>query len=388
MLQVLLIESDDTSKLYPFTELHCTWELRFGYYTVYERWLKTLTENTVTFSSHRDIHVRGFVERVPESAPFQVLPTLLILGNVVISPSEMRRLSELCKKSDKPLLFTLNSRPIGAYSPKPLSTPWDSLTVFETETVGPPQIVEVHGTLVDRIWQTLGLVAEAVGWDAELLGKNIDASASVHPTVVIDETDGQVIVGENSVVHPFAVLIGPLSIGAGSTVFEHSKISKTVIGPVCKVAGEISASIFFGYSNKAHDGYIGYSILGEWCNLGAGTVSSDLKNTYGNIVVQMPEGAVPTGLQFLGTCFGDYCRTGIGTLLSTGSVLGVNVSIAVVASVNKSVTSFSWIDSNGIVRYDLEKAIEHNRTMMGRRNVKLGEHAEALLREVSEHANA
>ena len=119
----------------------------------------------------------------------------------------------------------------------------------------------------------------------------------------------------------FTRLVGPLYVGAGSTVTA-DRIAASSIGDVCKVHGELSNTIFIGHANKGHDGFVGHSILGRWVNLGAGTITSNLKNTYGTVQLWTPDGIRETGHQFLGTLFGDHAKTGIGLKLTTGSVLG------------------------------------------------------------------
>jgi UDP-N-acetylglucosamine diphosphorylase/glucosamine-1-phosphate N-acetyltransferase len=154
----------------------------------------------------------------------------------------------------------------------------------------------------------------------------------------------------------------------------------TTIGPVCKVGGEIEASIIHGYSNKQHDGFLGHSYLGQWVNFGADTVTSDLKNTYGTIRVSINGTGVETGEQLVGSLIGDHAKTGIGTILPTGCVIGVLANLFTSGSVPKFVPSFSWISECGRESCRLEKVLQTARIVMGRRGVELSD-AELYLLE-------
>ena len=146
-------------------------------------------------------------------------------------------------------------------------------------------------------------------------------AAVIEPHVVFDATAGPIYVAYGAHIRAFTRLNGPCYIGPHTTV-AGGEISNCSIGPKCKVRGEISSSIFLGYANKGHDGFVGHSYLGRWVNLGAGTTTSNLKNTYGSVALWTPDGVRSTGLQFLGTLFGDHVKTGIGTMLTTGNGSG------------------------------------------------------------------
>ena len=183
------------------------------------------------------------------------------------------------------------------------------------------------------------------------------------------------------------MLQGPCFIGRGSLVQPGSSIRRdTSIGPVCKVGGEIEASIIHGYSNKQHDGFLGHSYVGQWVNLGADTVTSDLKNTYGTIRVHLNGRPVETGQNFVGAIIGDHVKTGIGTILPTGCVLGMAANIFTRGAVANFVPSFSWLTSEGMSDFRIDKGIEIARTVMARRGVELSDEEESLIRSVVELA--
>ncbi len=168
--------------------------------------------------------------------------------------------------------------------------------------------------------------------------------------------DGPIYIGKNATIMEGSMLRGPLAIGEGATVKMGSKIyGATTIGPHCIVGGEIKNSVFFGNSNKAHDGYLGDSVVGEWCNMGAGTSNSNIKNNASTIVVWTPQGAKEVGIK-CGVMIGDYSRTAINTSINTGTVIGVCCNVFGNGLTPKYIPNFSW-GSDGVERYGLEKAL-------------------------------
>jgi UDP-N-acetylglucosamine diphosphorylase/glucosamine-1-phosphate N-acetyltransferase len=156
--------------------------------------------------------------------------------------------------------------------------------------------------------------------DAAML--KVARGVTIGPFVVLDARGGPIVLDEGARIEPHAVLHGPLYVGRESVVLG-DVVAGSSIGPQCKVHGDLEQSIVVGYSNKAHEGFVGHSVLGEWVNLGAGTTTSDLKNTYGSVRVEGPEGRVDTGLLKVGSFLADHVKTGIGSLLTTGARLGV-----------------------------------------------------------------
>jgi len=212
----------------------------------------------------------------------------------------------------------------------------------------------------------------------------VHASAQVGPSVVFDAAAGPIIVHENATIRPGAIICGPCSIGPGSTVNDRAIIKPdTIIGPVCKVGGEVGSCIFQGYSNKSHDGHLGDSWVGKWVNLGAGTMNSNLLNTYGEVSMRVePDGPRHrTGQTFVGAVIGDHVKTAIGTRIMTGSVLGTGAMIASTLPPPTSVRPFAWITDGGERRYRFEKFLAATTAMMARRDrVPTPEYAAALHR--------
>lgn len=203
----------------------------------------------------------------------------------------------------------------------------------------------------------------------------IDPSAHVYPGVTFDLEHGPIVIAEGAVVRPGATIIGPAYVGPGSTVLDKALVkAHSAIGPVCKVAGEVAGVVFQGHANKAHDGHLGDSWVGEWVNLGAATVNSNLLNTYAEVAARAtPEGRNErTGLQFLGAILGDHVKTAIGTRIMTGCVAGTGVMWAATAAMSGCVPAFTWATDEGRRTFRMSKFIEVARTMMQRRHVEPG----------------
>lgn len=201
---------------------------------------------------------------------------------------------------------------------------------------------------------------------------HIDPSARVYPTVVLDAEHGPIWIGPHAVVRPGSILIGPCAIGEHSTVLDRALIKgQTAIGPHCKVAGEVGGTIIQGFSNKAHDGHLGDSWLGEWVNLGAGTTNSNLLNTYGEVIAKPTPGASNerTGETFLGAIIGDHVKMAISTRIMTGSILHTGSMFAQSAAVSGTVGPFTWATDDGRKPFRHSKFVEVARAAMGRRKI-------------------
>jgi UDP-N-acetylglucosamine diphosphorylase/glucosamine-1-phosphate N-acetyltransferase len=215
--------------------------------------------------------------------------------------------------------------------------------------------------------ESQGLPPGVVGIDEANIVVSPDAL--VYPGVVLDAENGPIVIDDGAVVRPGSVVIGPAYIGRGSTVIDRALIKgNTAIGPVCKVAGEVGGTIFQGLANKAHDGHLGDSWIGEWTNLGAGTTNSNLLNTYGEVVAQAEPNAqrVKTGLQFLGCIAGDHVKTAILTRLMTGAVIGTGSMLAAM-NPPACVGRFEWITEDRRQPFRFEKFLEVAKAAMARR---------------------
>ncbi len=212
-----------------------------------------------------------------------------------------------------------------------------------------------------------------------------EAGARVDPGAVIDASGGPVFLGRNAHVMYGAVIQGPSALCESSVLKMGAQLyAGTTIGPVCKVSGEIQNVIMHSYSNKAHDGFLGNSLIGQWCNLGANTTTSNLKNNYKPIKIpEWSSGRVyKSSLQFFGTVMGDHGKTAINTTLSAGTLCGVFCNIFTYGFPPKHVPSFSWVSPHSTESYQFEKAMETAEIMMNRRNIKLRQDYLKMMRHI------
>jgi len=209
----------------------------------------------------------------------------------------------------------------------------------------------------------------------------LTGEAAVEPQVVFDVREGPVMLAPGVEVRAFSRLVGPLAV-ARDTRLLGGHISGSAIGPRCVVRGEVSASLFLGYANKSHDGFIGHAVVGRWVNLGAGTTNSNLKNTYGPVRLTMGGVRYETGLQFLGSLIGDHVKTAIGTLLPTGCVIGVGANLFGAARAGAEVPPFAWgLDEPGRV-LEGGRFVEVAERVMPRRDVAVDERTRRYLAAV------
>jgi len=260
---------------------------------------------------------------------------------------------------------------------------------------GTGAICELGGWWIEEVWDFVRLLPEMLADDlrrmaearalhggataAELpahvtrLGDGpilVAATAEIEPMVVLDASQGPIVIEPGAHVRSFTRIVGPCYIGADVNVMG-GDISGCSIGEKSKVRGELSNSVFIGHSNKGHDGFVGHSYLGRWVNLGAGTITSNLKNTYGPVALWTPEGVRDSGMQFLGTLFGDHAKTGIGMRLTTGTVLGAGANVYGSKMPPKVVAPFAWGDGEPYDTYRADKFVETAKRMMSRRDVEL-----------------
>ncbi len=259
-------------------------------------------------------------------------------------------------------------------------------------------------TILERSWDLVGLVGQEIERDLESLdrttlnrkvndphtivygdnlyvGQDVDIKASI-----INTEKGPVFLDSNSKVSEGSIIQGPFYLGKNSELNLGAKIRGNVaIGPMSKVGGEVSKSIIQGHSNKAHDGYLGNSFIGEWCNLGADTNTSNMKNNYSTVQVfdYATKGFVNSGIQFCGLTMGDHSKCSINTMFNTGTVVGVSSSIFGGGFPEKHIPSFSWGGQKGnITTYDLEKALKTAEIVMSRRNIELTSIDMTILKKV------
>ena len=216
-------------------------------------------------------------------------------------------------------------------------------------------------------------------------GSNIKAA-------ILNAESGPIYIGRNATIQEGATIHGPFAMGESSIIAQNAKIRiNTTVGPFCKIGGEVSGSVIFGYSNKGHDGYLGNSVLGEWCNLGANTNNSNLKNDHTNVKLHSyVSGALEdSGLTFCGLFMGDYSKAGISTMFNTGTVVGVNVNVFGAGFQPKHIPSFSWGGkADGFTEYRFEKGIEVAKDTVNRRGLDFENTNEDILLEIFNQTKA
>lgn len=214
----------------------------------------------------------------------------------------------------------------------------------------------------------------------------IEEGASIK-SAILNAENGPIYIGKNTEIMEGAIIRGAFAVLEGSVIAMGSKIrGDTTVGPFSKIGGEVSNAVIFGYSNKGHEGYLGNSVLGEWCNLGADTNTSNLKNNYSNVKVwsHAKNEMVDTGRQFCGLMMGDFTRCGINTMFNTGTVTGVGANIFGGGFMPKFIPSFSWCDSQSLTSYRMEKFMETAEIILGRRNKSLNNEEENILTHIFE----
>ncbi len=212
----------------------------------------------------------------------------------------------------------------------------------------------------------------------------------IHPTAqvegaILNTTNGNIYIGAHAEIMEGSMIRGPFALCEHSTVKLGAKIyGPTTIGPHCKVGGELNNVVVFGYSNKAHDGFLGNAVVGEWCNFGADSNNSNLKNNYLEVKIwNYPQGRfINTGLQFCGLIMGDHSKCGINTMFNTGTVVGISANIFGAGYPRNFIPSFSWGGASELKIYRLEDALQTARLVMERRNMNLSPIDEEILRHI------
>lgn len=386
--QLIFFEPSFREHLLPLVFTKPVSELRTGILTIREKWEKTLNK------------IGLWVTEPYLSAKYKsgFLDTNLFVNGAIIPNKAL--LSELMSLKEGESLWD-GEYLIGAIVEKSqaenFSTDRISGKYIRKETQSKPLII-------DRPWKLFSLNAETITLDielmdlkpnSELLGPSntllgdevyVMPGATVEASV-INSKNGPVYIGMNAEIMENSSIRGPFALGDHSTLKMSSKIyGPTTIGPHCKIGGEINNSVISGYSNKAHDGFLGNSVVGEWCNLGADTNNSNLKNNYTEVRLwdYVKEGFQPTGRQFCGMIMGDHSKCAINTMFNTGTVVGVFANIFGSGFPRNFVPSFSWGGAAKMIVYQLPKAMEVAEIVMERRNITLSPEDRGILEYVFE----
>jgi UDP-N-acetylglucosamine diphosphorylase/glucosamine-1-phosphate N-acetyltransferase len=215
----------------------------------------------------------------------------------------------------------------------------------------------------------------------------VEEGAEVEAAILNTNT-GPIYIGKNAEIMEGSIVRGPLAMCESSALKLGSKIyGATTLGPHCKVGGEVSNAVFQAFSNKGHDGFLGNALIGEWCNLGADTNTSNLKNNYGNVSTYsyVTKEEIKTDIQFMGVCMGDHSKCGINTMFNTATVVGVSSNIYGAGFPAKFVPSFTWGGAEDPVPFRFDKAVEYANNMMIRRGLSLSEDEIAILKHICDN---
>ena len=365
-------------------------EFRIGILTIRQKWEKWLNATTSTLtepylsakyplkvdSQKSNIFINGSVcpnKKLIDEIQLLNAGEMLVLNNAIVAyhagTNKSLSFEELngCKKTAK--LIDSQSNPLK------LNTLWDIFSKNAQAIIDDFELVTTG-----RISNTLSHTNQAISTHRIFIeeGARIECA-------ILNATDGPIYIAKNAEVMEGSCIRGPFSLGENSVVKMGAKIyGPTTIGPHSKVGGEINNSVVFGYSNKAHDGFLGNSVIGEWCNLGADTNNSNLKNNYAEVKLwsYQHEKFVKTGLVFCGLIMGDHSKCGINTMFNTGTVVGINANIFGAGFPRNFVPDFSWGGAHGFVNYKLEDAFDVITKVMERRNMKLNADEKEILTHV------
>ena len=335
---IVLAEPQNTETLYPFSAMHCAWEVRCGALRLFEKVERLFAQSTISFTG-RDLHVRSFLARTGRSNNLPTAGGTLVLDGTVLATDALRRQIAEATDSSRTTVFTAGGKRIGVFAPQ-----YDTLSGTDILNADLPAVHEVvvDAQSITYLWDALSHNARAIAHDTQFFSAGpaecstgvycvareniyIGNNVAIGPCTVLDASEGPIIIGDNARIMPHSTVLGPCFIGGNALVKVGAKIyGETSIGEWCKVGGEVENSIVHAYSNKQHDGFLGHSYLGEWVNLGADTNTSDLKNNYGVIRAHLRSGEIDTGRMFLGLLCGDHTKSAINTMFNTGTVAGVS----------------------------------------------------------------
>jgi len=390
-MKYILFDSTDRNHLLPFTHTRPVADIRCGMLTMRERWEMLLKQQTGSLtesylqkvfpqnggSDNLYINAAVFADAVLVNA-INVLAErhALVKGAIVIavrSSETFNSIADLHKYTDATTTVDFSG---DAYA---LKNVWDIFSLND-------RAIRNDYALITR-----GRTSAAIPVGVTVTGKDlfIEEGANIYPGCVINTAAGPVYIAKDTEILEGTLIRGPLAVAEHAVVKMGAKLyGATTIGPGCKVGGEINNVVFFANSNKGHDGYLGNAVIGEWCNLGADTNCSNLKNNYDEIKIwdEAANKLVKTGLTFCGLLMGDHSKCGINTMFNTGTVAGVSCNIFGGGFPEKFIPSFSWGGSDSMTTYDFTRAMETANRMMGRRGKQLSADELEMYRYIYDHS--
>jgi len=383
-MNYILFDGTVRRSLLPFTFTRPVADIRIGILTIREKWEKYLGNTTTTITE----------DYLSERYPMVEMEENVLINASFLPNAELVDLIENLNPNEA----VFYEEEVIAFYTEGSQEDVDFSTYKHIEFVGP--ILRIENT-----WDIFSKNGEALQADFDLLTKDrisapisktnslinpknifLEEGASVEHSI-LNASDGPIYLGKNSEVWEGNLIRGGFALCEKAVVKMGAKIyGPTTVGPYSKVCGEISNSVLIGYSSKGHEGYLGNSVLGEWCNIGADSNNSNLKNNYAKVRLWNydTEKFEQTGLQFCGLMMGDHSKTAINTMFNTGTVIGVNCNIYVPGFPRNFVPSFSWGGASGFTTYQPQKAFEAAKVMMARRGVEFNDMDAKILNHIFE----
>jgi len=390
-MNIILFDYPDIQRsLLPLTFTRPVAKIRVGILTLEEKWERYFNQKVSCLTMK---HLESKFPLVQEE------DNLLVNG--AVCPDN--QLFMALKKLSKGECLVMDDIPLGFRASKKI---YGEIRESKDFSIGKKIKYSQHTDVVDKLWKIFKLNAAQIKADFDLVtrgrkseeiknkqtivygGKNIFLEEGVVvKSAILNAENGPIYLGKNSQVHAGAIINGAFALCEGAQVSLGARIrGDSTIGPYSKAGGEISNSVMFSYSNKLHEGFIGNTVIGEWCNIGAGTNTSNLKNNYGNIKIwNYSEGKFKdTGEQFCGLFMGDHSKCGINTMFNTGTIVGVAANIFGSGFPRTWIPSFSWGGAAGFSTFKLPKVFEMADKMMTRRGKSLTDMDKEILAKVFE----
>lgn len=383
-MNYILFDGPARNSLLPFTFTRPVADIRIGILTIREKWEKYLGTTTTTITE----------EYLSEKFPMVEMEENILI-NASFLPNEI--LAEMVKYLEPNQAITKGEEIIAFFTNETqeevdfdkyemieynqdcltVTKPWD---IFAKNDAALREDFEL--VTEDRISQPIPKSVNVIAPENIF----IEEGAKLE-FVTLNASSGPIYIGKDSEIMENSVIRGPFALCEAGQVKLATKVyGATTVGPHSRIGGEVSNSVLMGYSNKGHDGFLGNSVLGEWCNLGADTNNSNLKNNYEEVKLWSYEtgGFEKTGLQFCGLMMGDHSKCGINTMFNTGTVVGVSANIFGAGFPRNFVPSFSWGGASGFTTYITKKAFETAKIVMSRRHVEFDEKEARILEHVFE----
>ncbi|SUX47668.1 GlmU family protein [Chryseobacterium indoltheticum] len=382
-MQLVFSDAQYWEDFLPLTFTRPIAEMRCGILTFSERWQKILATTEVSWFTEMYLQQK-FREPEKKESLFLV-PNFLPTETVIQQIKELKQ-GEALVYEDELVAAKINMEGFSLHQIEKMTDIKEELVFYKK----PTDLFTYNKEAIDFDFELLtkGKISQELSSNNGFLGNKedlfIEEGAEIEFSTINTKT-GKIYIGKNAEVMEGCNLRGPIALCEGSKFNLGAKIyGATTIGPHSKVGGEVSNIIIFGYSNKGHDGFVGNSVIGEWCNLGADTNSSNLKNNYGNVKLwnYRTKDFQDTGLQFAGVIMGDHSKTAINTQLNTGTVIGVASNIFKEGFPPNLIENFSWGGFKDDERFKLDKAYEVAEKVMARRKLPLTDGDKAILKHI------